>query len=68
METQELLTILAPIIVIQIALQIFALYDMYKREGARDDRTLLWVIAVLVFNFVGIILYFVLGRKEEVDA
>ena len=67
METQELLTILAPIIVIQVALQIFALYDIYKRQGAKDDRTLLWVIVVLVFNFVGIILYFALGRKEEVE-
>ena len=67
MDTQELLTILAPIIVIQIALQIFALYDIYKRQGAKDDRTLLWVIVVLAFNLVGIILYFVLGRKEEAE-
>jgi hypothetical protein len=68
MDTQELLTILAPIIVIQIALQIYALYDIYKRQGAKDNRTLLWVVVVLVFNFPGIILYFVLGRKEETDA
>lgn len=65
MDTTTLL-MLSPLIAIQVGLQIYALYDIYKRGGAREPLpTIVWVVIVVVLNLLGPILYFFLGRKEE---
>lgn len=63
MDTQTLILILAPLIVIQLALQIAALYDIYRRKGAKSN-TPVWVIVVVLFQIIGAAAYFLLGRKE----
>jgi hypothetical protein len=61
-----LILALIPLMVLQIGLQIFALYDIYKRGGTREPLPpIVWVIIVLVFNLLGPIFYFALGRKED---
>jgi len=66
MDDTTLILALIPLLVIQVGLQIFALYDIYQRRGARPPLpTWAWVIIVLAFNLFGPILYFVLGRKED---
>ncbi|WP_119065294.1 PLD nuclease N-terminal domain-containing protein [Aggregatilinea lenta] len=57
---------LIPLIVIQIGVQIYTLYDLYKRGGARS-YTPVWVVVIVLGQLLGPILYFVLGRREDVE-
>lgn len=67
MELSELLPIIAPLIVLQIALAAYALYDIYKHGGTRPPLpTWAWVIIVALGQFWGPALYFFVGRKEDV--
>ena len=65
MGNTELLLMLSPIIIIQVALQIYALWDIRQRGGVKDGRTVLWVAIVALCQFPGLVAYFVLARKEE---
>ncbi len=66
MDDTTLILALIPLLLIQVGLALFALYDIYQRQGTRPPLpTWAWVIIVLVVNLVGPILYFVLGRKED---
>jgi hypothetical protein len=61
-----LVLLISPLIALQIALQLYALYDVVKRSSTRETTTtLLWVLVILAFNLLGPILYFVLGQREQ---
>lgn len=64
-ETQILLLVL-PIAIIEIGLLVFALRDLLKPERrVRGDSKLMWGIIIVLVNFIGPILYFVVGRETE---
>ena len=56
--------LLIPIVLIDLVLKIAALIDLFRREHVAGETKWLWAIAILALNFLGPILYFVLGRKE----
>ena len=58
------LPFLIPLVLIEIALLVFALLDLIKREKTRGPKWV-WVLVILFVNFIGPILYFVIGREEE---
>lgn len=61
-----LILALIPLIVIQLALQLYALYDIYQRRGARPPLpTWGWVVIVVLGEIIGVMLYFAIGRKED---
>ncbi len=62
MDTQIVLLI-TPLIVLQLALQIYALYDIWKNQGAKGN-TVVWIVVVVAFQLLGSIAYFMVGRKE----
>lgn len=55
--------LLVPIIIIQYALVVVAIIDLSKQEKTRGPK-LLWVFVILLVNYIGPILYFVIGRDE----
>ncbi len=55
--------LLIPILLIQLALMIAALVDLIRREKTKGPKWL-WVLIILFFNFIGPIVYFVVGRDE----
>jgi hypothetical protein len=55
---------LIPILIIQLILIVIALIDLVKREHTRGPRWM-WALIILFINFIGPIVYFVVGRKEE---
>ena len=55
---------LIPIVVIQLALMITALVDLVRREQTRGPKWV-WALVIVLVNFIGPIVYFVFGRKEE---
>jgi len=61
---QNILPFLIPLILIQLGLVIFALIDLIRREKTRGPKWV-WVLIILFLNFLGPILYFVVGREDE---
>jgi len=60
----RLLPLLIPVIVIQLGLAVVALVDLFRRERVKLLPKWAWAIAIILVNFIGPILYFVLGRDE----
>ncbi len=66
MDNTTLALMLVPLILIQVFLMFFALYDMNRRQGVRPPLpTWAWVLIVIFGEMVGPVLYFVFGRKED---
>jgi hypothetical protein len=63
MSTQTMILIILPLAILQVALQVYALYDIWKNRNAFYNIWI-WVVVVLVFTWLGAIIYFVFGRKE----
>ena len=62
-QLQEVLPLLVPILIIQIALVVYALLDLIRRPRTRGPKWL-WVIVILFINLIGPIVYLVVGRDE----
>lgn len=63
--TEQLIALLAPIIIIQLALMIGALFDLEKDERrVRGGNKLVWALVIVFVGIFGPILYFVGGREE----
>jgi uncharacterized membrane protein YhaH (DUF805 family) len=55
---------LIPVLILQLALMIAALVDLARREHTRGPKWV-WVLVIVLVNFIGPIVYFVIGRKDE---
>ncbi len=60
---KDLLPLLIPVLIIQYALVIAAIIDLSRQETTRGPK-MVWVFVILLVNFIGPILYFVIGRDE----
>ncbi len=56
--------LLIPIVLINYVLVIAALVDLFRRERVLGNRKWVWAVLILFIQYIGPILYFVLGRKE----
>jgi len=61
---QPYLPYLIPVLIIQLVLMISALVDLVRREHTRGPKWV-WALVILFINYIGPIIYFVVGRKEE---
>ena len=62
----EILPFLIPLIVGQLALVGYTLWHILTHKTYKRGSRALWIVVVLVgLQFVGPILYFVLGREES---
>jgi ABC-2 type transport system ATP-binding protein len=61
----EVVLLLGPLIVIEIALVVWALWDL-TRPGrrVRGESRLMWALIILLVSTIGPILYFLVGRQE----
>ncbi len=65
LKVEQIVALVAPIIVIQFGLMIAALFDLEREERrVRGGSKLVWVLVIVFVNVVGPILYFVAGREE----
>ena len=65
-ELQDYLPIVIPLIIVQLALLIYVLrhiltHDNYKR----GNRTLWLIVSIVGMEYIGPILYILLGKEEE---
>lgn len=61
----EFLPFLIPLVIVQFGLLGYTLYHILTHNTyKRGNRTLWLVITILLMNFVGPILYFLLGKED----
>lgn len=53
-----------PAFILQVALIILALRDLFSRNESYSNTLLLWALIILIFPIFGALVYFVVGRKE----
>ena len=65
-QLQELLPFLIPLIVVQFLLLAYTLWHILTHNNyKRGNRTLWLIVAIVGMNYIGPILYFILGREEQ---
>ena len=65
-DIMEILPFLIPVVIIQFGFLGYTLYHILTHKNYKRGTRTLWLIVVLVLmNFVGPILYFLLGKEEE---
>lgn len=62
----ELLPFLIPLVIVQLALLGYTLYHILTHRNYKRGNRALWLVITIVFmNFVGPILYFLLGKEDN---
>ena len=65
-EIKEILPFLIPLAIVEFALLIYTLRHILTHRTYRHGSRALWIIVTLVgMQFLGPILYFLLGREES---
>jgi len=60
------LPLLLPLVLLQLGLQIAAIYDLVRRERelVRGGNKWVWAAVIVLGEAIGPLAYFLLGRKE----
>jgi len=65
MTLEDVLPFIVPLVILQVALVIFALYDLTRPERkVRGDNKLLWGLIIVLGEIVGSLIYFLVGRED----
>jgi hypothetical protein len=66
LKPEQIIALVAPIILIQLGLMIAALIDLeHEDRHVRGGSKLVWALVIVFVNVVGPIVYFVAGREES---
>ena len=64
-DIKELLPFIIPLIIAEVILLVITLRHIFTHENYKRGSRVLWVIITIVgMEFIGPILYFVLGKEE----
>lgn len=64
MNWQDLLPVLIPLLIVELGLLAFTLYHIFTHDQYKHGNRVLWVvIAIVGMQFIGPILYFLLGKE-----
>lgn len=62
----EFLPFLIPLMIVQFSLLGYTLYHILTHKNyKRGSRTLWLIITIVLMNFIGPILYFLLGKEDD---
>lgn len=61
----EYLPFLIPVIVLGLGLAITALVHVLRHPNYRFGNKPMWIVIVLIVQFIGPVVYFIWGRGEE---
>jgi len=65
LKTEQILALLAPIVIIQLGLMIVALHDLESDERrVRGGSKIVWALVIVFVNIVGPIIYLIGGRED----
>jgi hypothetical protein len=60
-----MLPFLIPLMVVELALMVIALVDLFKRENMKSNTRLVWVFVIILISIFGPIAYLLFGRKDK---
>lgn len=61
----EVLPFLIPVVIVQFGLFAYTLYHIFTHDTYKRGNRTIWIaITIIGMNFVGPILYFLLGKEE----
>lgn len=61
----EMIPFLVPLMIVEFALLGYALWHILTHKNyKRGNRTLWLIVAIIGMNFIGPVLYFILGKEE----
>jgi hypothetical protein len=63
-ELTKWIPLLVPVAIVDLGLMIVALVDLVRREKTRGPKWA-WALVIVLVNFVGPVIYLVLGREEQ---
>jgi len=63
---KQYLPLLIPVVLIELALMITALVDLIRRQQTRGPKWA-WVLVIVLINLLGPIIYFIAGRKDDLE-
>lgn len=63
MDSSLIIAVLIPLLLVQVGLIVWALVDLTKREHVKGGSKVVWVLVILIFEFIGPILYLAWGRE-----
>ncbi|MEK6190447.1 MAG: PLD nuclease N-terminal domain-containing protein [Carnobacterium alterfunditum] len=63
----EYLPFIAPLILLQIGLAIFSAVHVVRHPHYRFGNRMMWLLVVLLIQWIGPLVYFVFGRGDEHD-
>lgn len=63
MDERDLILLVLPVILIQLALMIFALVDLVRNPNPNGPKWM-WALIIVLINLIGPIVYFVVGRRN----
>lgn len=65
-DTKEMLPFLIPLVVVELALLGYTLYHILTHKTYKRGSRGLWIaVALIGMNFIGPILYFLLGKEDS---
>ena len=63
--TDQIIALLAPIVIIQLGLMVVALHDLEGEDRrVRGGSKLVWALIIVFVNVIGPIIYLVAGRED----
>jgi len=54
------------ILIAILLIPFFALIDIVKSEFKNNDK-LMWILIVIFFNFLGSLIYFMIGKNQKIN-
>ena len=64
-ELVEFLPFLIPLLLMQYGLIGYSLYHIFTHNTYKRGNRVLWVILTLCINFIGPVLYLIIGKEDE---
>ncbi|MHA2102839.1 MAG: negative regulator of sigma-Y activity [Candidatus Hodarchaeales archaeon] len=64
--SSELIIIILTLAIVQISLQLYAVYDWYKQGDSLDSRYI-WLVVIFFGNAMGVIIFFLAAPRETQD-
>lgn len=66
MDINEMIPFLIPLVIVQFALLIYTIWHILTHSVYKRGSRALWLaVAIVGMEFIGPVLYFLLGREEE---
>ncbi len=61
----NILPVIIPLMILELALMVIALVDVIRREPQRVRwNKVVWIVIIVAINIIGPIAYFIFGRQE----